>query len=123
MAEALADVVVLVHAAFVLFVVLGGLLALRWPRVVWFHAPAALWGVLVEVAGLGCPLTPLEHRLRGAVYDGGFVERWFLPLLYPDGLTRPVQVALGAAVLVVNAAVYAFVLHRRALRDVRAGSH
>jgi hypothetical protein len=123
MADALADAVVLVHAAFVLFVVLGGLLALRWPRVVWFHAPAVLWGALVEVAGLGCPLTPLEQWLRGQGYDGSFVERWLMPLLYPERLTRPMQTALGAAVLIVNAAVYAFVLRRRALRESRAAAN
>ena len=109
----LADLVVVVHAVFVAFVVLGGLLVLRWPWVVWLHLPAVAWGALVELAGWTCPLTPLEQRLRGAEYSGGFVDRYCLPILYPENLTRPVQSALGALVIVVNLAVYAVVLRRR----------
>jgi hypothetical protein len=115
----LADAVVGVHAAFVAFVVLGGVLALRWPRVAWLHLPAVAWGALVELAGWGCPLTPLEERLRGQGYRGGFVDRYCLPILYPDELTRPVQVALGVLVIVVNFGVYALVLHRRSRRTPR----
>jgi hypothetical protein len=106
----LADVVVGFHAGFVLFVVLGGLLVLRWPRVVWLHLPAAVWGALIEFAGWVCPLTPLENRLRQAggtaEYAGGFIEHYLLPVLYPAGLTRGVQYVLGACVVVLNAAVY-----------------
>ena len=108
----LADLVVVVHAGFVVFVVLGGLLAVRWPKVAWLHLPAVAWGALVELAGWGCPLTPLEQHLRGLAYEGGFVERWCLPILYPDGLTRPVQVVLGILVLSVNLLVYGLVLRR-----------
>lgn len=119
----LADAVLVVHLAFVLFVVLGGLLVLRWPRLAWVHLPAAAWGALIEFAGWVCPLTPLENRWRrlggGAGYEGGFVETYVLAALYPEGLTREVQVALGLAVLVVNAAVY-FVWWRRRRRR-RAG--
>lgn len=115
------------HAAFVLFVVAGGLLVLRWPRAVWFHAPAVLWGAIVELAGLGCPLTPLEHWLRALGGEpgsaGGFVERWLLPVLYPAALGRELQIALGVGVLVLNGLVYAWVLRRRALDDVRARAH
>ncbi len=105
-----ADFVVLVHLAFVAFVVLGGVLAFRWPRTRWIHLPAAFWGVLIEWTGGVCPLTPLEVALRRrggeAGYAGGFVEHYVLPLLYPSALTRPVQVALGAAVVLVNVVVY-----------------
>jgi Protein of Unknown function (DUF2784) len=114
----LADVVLVLHLGFVLFVVAGALLVLRWPRLVWFHAPAALWGVFVEWSGWICPLTPLENRLRargGAVgYAGGFVEHYLLPALYPATLTRTVQMVLGAAVLVVNLVAYALVFARTA---------
>ena len=113
----LADTVLLAHAAFVAFVVLGGLLALRWPRLAWLHLPAATWGAGIEFAGGICPLTPLENhwrRLAGEQgYAGGFFEHYVLALLYPDGLTREVQLALGILVLAINAAVYAFVWRRK----------
>lgn len=112
----LADLVVLVHLAFTVFVVLGGLLVLRWRRVAWLHLPAAAWGAGIEFADLVCPLTPLENSLRrrGGLegYGGGFVERYLLGVLYPEGLTREVQVALGVGVLAVNVLVYGLVLLR-----------
>jgi hypothetical protein len=112
----LAELVVGFHVGFVLFVVLGGLLVLRWPRLAWVHLPAAVWGALIEFAGWICPLTPLENRLRRvsgtADYAGGFVEHYLLPVLYPAGLTRGVQYLLGACVVVMNAAVYWWVFRR-----------
>lgn len=113
----LADLVVMIHFAFIAFVVAGGLLVLRWPRVAWVHAPAAAWGALIEIAGWICPLTPLENRLRQSAgsdaYAGDFVARYILPVVYPEGLTRDVQIALGIGVVLLNAAVYA-VAGRRA---------
>lgn len=113
----LADLVVVVHLAFVVFVVLGGLLVLRRGWVAWLHLPAALWGALIELFGWVCPLTPLEQWLRRrageAGYPGGFVEHYLLPILYPGELTREIQVMLGVAVLVLNLAVYGWVLRRR----------
>lgn len=106
----LADLVLALHAAFVLFVVLGGLLTLRWRRLAWLHLPAALWGAWVSLAGWVCPLTPLENRLRRLAgsggYEGSFLEHYVVPILYPAGLTREVQVALGVGVLVLNGVVY-----------------
>ena len=106
-----ADVVLVVHFAFVLFVVLGGLLALRWPRVAWVHVPVALYGATIEVLGFICPLTPLEvwMRRRGGEtgYAGGFIEHYITAALYPSGLTREIQIALGVGVLLLNAIVYA----------------
>ena len=117
-----ADAVLIAHAAFVVFVVLGGLLAWRWHLAAVLHLPAAAWGAWIEFSGGICPLTPLENRLRHAAgqagYDGGFVEHYLLALIYPEGLTREVQIALGVAVIVINAAVYG-VLVRRALRRQR----
>ena len=108
-----ADLVVLIHLAFVFFVMFGALAALRWPGVLWLHFPAATWGALIEFQGWICPLTPWENRLRTlggqAGYAGGFIEHYILPLLYPAGLTRTVQLALGAVVLVVNGLLYALV--------------
>jgi hypothetical protein len=113
----LADLIVGVHALFVAFVVVGGLLALRWPRVAILHLPAAVWGTLIELQGWICPLTPLENSLRAAAgqagYQGGFIEHYLLPVLYPAGLTRGVQLALGVVVILVNLVVYGFLLARR----------
>lgn len=106
----LADLVVLFHAAFVFFVVFGGLLVLRRRWVIWLHLPAVMWGALIEFAGWICPLTPLENHLRqlggAAGYSGGFVEHYVLPALYPHGLTRGIQLLLGFLVLLINAVVY-----------------
>lgn len=114
----LADATVLVHFGFVLFVVLGGLAVLRWPRLAAVHVPAAVWGFAVEAFGWLCPLTTLENRWRRlagqAGYDGGFVEHYLIPVLYPAGLTREIQWLLAAVVLVVNATVYGVLWRRRA---------
>ena len=114
--RALADLVLVVHLAFVLFVVLGGLLVLRWPRTAWFHIPAAIWGVLIEFTGWICPLTPLENSLRTrggeAGYNGGFIEHYIQPLLYPAGLTRSTQVVLGSLALALNLTAYAIMVSR-----------
>jgi hypothetical protein len=115
----LADLVLVLHLGFVLFVVLGGLLVLRWPRLVWAHGPAAIWGILAEYAGFICPLTPLEIALRrqggGAGYSGDFIQHYLTAVLYPSGLTREVQIALGTFALVLNAVLYwrAVVRYRR----------
>jgi len=111
-----ADAVVLLHVAFIVFVVLGGLLALRRPWVAILHLPAAVWAVLLESFGWICPLTPLEVELRvaggEAGYEGGFVDRYIVPLVYPATLTQPVQWALAVFVLLVNVAIYGAVLSR-----------
>ena len=117
----LADLVLVVHLCFVLFVVLGGLAVLRWPRLALLHVPAAAWGVLIEYSGWICPLTPLENSLRGkggeAGYSGGFIQHYIQPILYPAGLTRPVQLVLGSIVLVLNLAAYAILLSRSRSRS------
>jgi Protein of Unknown function (DUF2784) len=114
--RALADAVAVFHAAFVAFVVLGGFLALQW-RPVWLvHLPCATYGVLVEVLGWICPLTPLENALRRrageAGYGGGFVEHYLLPLLYPEPFPRALAWAFAAAVVAANAAAYAMLARR-----------
>lgn len=116
----LADLVVVLHFAFVVFALFGGLLVLRWRWLVWVHVPAAAWAVLIEFAGWYCPLTPLENYLRRlggeAGYAGGFVEHYIMPVLYPAGLTRGVQIALGIFALTLNLAIYGFLIlrhHRR----------
>ena len=117
--RAFADLVVLVHLAFVLFAVFGGILLLRWKRCAWIHVPAALWAALVEFMGWICPLTPLENWLRDRGGASGsredFVEHYVLPVLYPASLPRPSQIALGIFVLGINVGVYALV-SRRSMR-------
>jgi Protein of Unknown function (DUF2784) len=113
----LADLVVLLHSLFVLFVIFGGLLVLRWWKVIYLHLPAVAWGAFIELAGGICPLTPLENALRSRAglegYQGGFIEHYILPVLYPAGLTRNVQLVLGALVIGINLMVYAVVLRSR----------
>ncbi|MBI3146675.1 MAG: DUF2784 domain-containing protein [Pseudogulbenkiania sp.] len=113
----LADAVVWLHLSFIVFALLGGWLVLwrRWWA--WWHLPAACWAFTIEMSGWICPLTPLENWLRGlggaAGYRGGFVENYIVPLLYPAGLDRDIQLVLGALVVVVNLAVYGYVIYRR----------
>lgn len=114
----LADLVLIVHLAFVVFVVVGAFLVLRWPRLAWLHVPAAIWGVFIEFSGRICPLTPLENSLRTrggeAGYSGGFIDHYLTSLIYPDGLTRTAQFIIGTVLLVLNLLVYGL-LARRAL--------
>lgn len=113
----LADLLVVLHALFVWFVVAGGFLALRWRRLAWLHVPAALWGAVIEFMGWICPLTPLENQLRRlageAGYQGGFVEHYLIPTLYPAHYTLPLRVTLGAMVVVLNGVAYALYFRRR----------
>lgn len=113
----LADATVVVHLGFVLFVVAGSLLVLRWPALAWLHVPAAIWGAWIEFAGWICPLTPLENWLRRqggqAGYSASFVDHYLLPVLYPAALTRELQWMLGGVVVMINVAAYAMILRRR----------
>ncbi len=122
----LADAVFLLHLGFVLFVALGGLPVLRWPRLAWVHLPCVGWGVLIEFAGWVCPLTPLEVELRRlageAGYAGGFIEHYLTGVLYPAGLTRRGQIALGFAALGINAALYTLAGLRCLRRGRSAGA-
>lgn len=113
----LADAVLAVHFAFIVLVVCGGLLAAwRW-RLAWLHLPALAWGLWIQFTGRICPLTPLENRLRAlggeAGYSGGFIEHYLLSLIYPDGLTRSIQLGLGCGLIVFNALVYAWAYWRQ----------
>ena len=118
----LADIVVGIHFAFVLFVILGGLFVLRWKRWAWIHIPCVFWGALNEFWGCMCPLTPLENWLRQsggeAGYSTSFVEHYILPILYPTELTRGLQVVLGLVVIAINAGVYGWLWFRARKRRI-----
>ncbi|RJX25651.1 MAG: DUF2784 domain-containing protein [Desulfurivibrio sp.] len=111
-----ADLLVVIHLLFIIFVITGGFLVLRWPRLTYLHIPAAMWGALIEFQGWICPLTPLEQQLRQAggqsAYSGGFVEHYVEPVVYPAGLTREMQIIFGFMVVAINLLAYGRLLMR-----------
>ena len=117
----LAGVIIVAHFLFIAFVATGGLFVLRWPRLAWVHLPAVVWGVVVELTGWICPLTPLENYLRrlggSSSYSGDFIEQYLIPVIYPANLTAATQYILGGLVIVVNLILYFLVIRKqRALR-------
>ncbi|EGV17010.1 DUF2784 domain-containing protein [Thiocapsa marina] len=118
-----ADGLVLVHAFFIVFVALGGLLVLRWPSLAYLHLPCLLWGIAIELGGFICPLTPLEIQWRLAAgegsYTGGFIDHYVMPAIYPAGLTRGIQILLGLALLIGNGLLYGYLLHKHSRRSIR----
>ena len=120
-AQLLADLTIVIHFAFVVFVLCGALLLLKWPRLVWLHLPCMAWGLLVEFTGWLCPLTPLENYFRKAagleLYSGDFVMQYIMPILYPQELTRELQIIFGLIVLLLNALIYGYLLMRRLKTD------
>ncbi len=120
--QVLADIVLLLHASFIVFAVFGVLLAIRWPRIVWLHLPACVWAAVLEFFGFICPLTPLENWLRraggDAPYAGGFIEHYLVPFVYPPGLNPQLQVLLGVLVVLMNGLLYWYVFR---YRNPRAG--
>jgi hypothetical protein len=113
----LADLIVVLHAAFVLFVVGGALLVAKWPRLLPLHLLCVIWGAYTEFTGTVCPLTPLENhlwRMAGeSGYAGGFIEHYVIPVIYPAGLTSGIQLALGVLAVAVNLVAYAVLWRRR----------
>ena len=116
-----ADLLLVIHLGFVCFVVAGGLLVLKWRRVIFLHLPAVVWGALLEFQGWLCPLTPWEQQLRRAAgqsgYQGGFIEHYLVPVLYPSGLDHNMQLILGSMVIVINIVVYGWVILRSRKSD------
>jgi hypothetical protein len=114
--RALADLVLILHLAFIVFVVAGGFLALRWRWAPLVHLPAVFWGVFIEVSGGICPLTPLENALRRTAgspgYPGGFIEQYLVPVVYPSALSHPFQIGLAGLVVVVNTFVYLLIFRK-----------
>ena len=116
-----ADLLVILHLLFIIFVLLGGLLVSRWHWIALLHIPAAVWGALIEYQGWICPLTPMEQQLRKAAgqagYEGGFVEHYILPIIYPDFLSREIQIGMGTVVIIFNLLVYAWVIYQLSERN------
>jgi uncharacterized protein DUF2784 len=113
----LADLVLVVHALFVVFVIFGGLIVLKWHKVMWVHIPCAIWGALIGLFGWICPLTYLENYFleiaNGNYYESGFIQHYLTPIIYPSGLTTGIQILLGITVIVVNLAIYCIVWRHR----------
>jgi hypothetical protein len=109
-----ADLLVVIHLGFICFVVIGGFLVFKWRWVIFLHIPAAVWGALIEFQGWICPLTPFEQQLRQiggqSGYTGGFIEQYIIPIVYPSNLTHEVQTILGTFVVVINIAVYGWII-------------
>jgi hypothetical protein len=109
----LADLVLIAHLLFIVFVIFGGLIVLKWHRVMWLHIPSAIWGALIEFFGWICPLTYLENNFRqlgvADSYESSFIQHYLLPVIYPPGLTTSIQILLGVIVIVINLVVYYFV--------------
>lgn len=118
-----ADLIVLVHFLFVIFVLFGALLLLwrRW--LIWLHLPALVWGVVIELTGWICPLTPLENKMRLQagleMYSGDFVMHYIMPILYPQNLTRELQVGYGVLVILINAGIYIYLFRRKLVSKVK----
>lgn len=112
-----ANLIVVLHLGFIIFAVLGALLVLKWRWVLFLHIPAAVWGALIEFQGWLCPLTPLENSLRAAAgqagYGEGFIAHYLLPIIYPAGLTREIQITLGIFIIAINLAIYGWVIVRQ----------
>lgn len=121
----LANLTVLIHGLFIVFVISGGLLAWRWPKLVWMHLPALAWGLWIEISHSICPLTPLEKQFRQlageAGYDSGFIEHYLLPIIYPAGLTHDTQYLLAAILAAINLLAYGVLIKRRSTRHSSAG--
>ncbi|KAF0155829.1 MAG: hypothetical protein FD159_2006 [Syntrophaceae bacterium] len=113
----LAGAIILAHLLFIAFVVAGGLLVVRWPRLAWVHIPAVVWGVVVEMTGWICPLTPLENHLRrlsgSSSYSGGFIEQYLIPVIYPANITASTQFILGGLVIAINLVIYAIIIRKQ----------
>jgi len=119
----LANAIVLAHLLFIAFVICGGLLVIRWPRLAVVHLPAAVWGAVVEIFGLICPLTPLENHFRllagNSSYSGDFIARYLLPIIYPENLTATMQQVFGGFVIIINLIFYTIIIQKLRSRKHR----
>jgi drug/metabolite transporter superfamily protein YnfA len=112
----LANAILLAHLLFIAFVICGGLLVIRWPRLAVVHLPAAVWGAVVEIFGWVCPLTPLENHFRllagNSSYSGDFIARYLIPAIYPENMTITKQYIFGVIVIVINIIFYSIAIQK-----------
>jgi hypothetical protein len=115
-AHCIADALVILHLVFIVFVLIGAFMALKWRTLIWVHIPCLIWGVLVEMLGWYCPLTPIENSFREqaglATYSGDFVMQYIMPIIYPPELTRSLQIFFGLVVLLLNMVAYGLLIRR-----------
>lgn len=111
-----ADFVLVLHFAFILFVIGGAFLVMRYAWLAYLHIPASTWGAFIELTGRICPLTTAENYFRRAAGDAGyatsFVEHYIVPIIYPAGLTRTTQYWLAGIVILINVVLYAWIVMR-----------
>lgn len=111
-----ANLLVLIHLAFIIFVITGGFAVLKWRWLMLFHLPAVAWAAIIEIKGWVCPLTPWENSLRHLAgdkgYTQGFIDYYISPIIYPPDLTRDMQTVLGLAVIAINLLIYGFLIYR-----------
>ena len=122
----LSDLLVVFHLVFILYVMAGALLIFKWQKALWLHLPACFWGITVEFTGWICPLTPWEIQLRRLAgeegYTGSFIEQYLIPIIYPSGLNREIQMLLVSTVLIVNLSLYILILIKRRKRKTPENS-
>ena len=122
----LADLLVVFHLVFILYVIAGALLIFTWPKTLWIHLPSCFWGMTVEFTGWICPLTPWEIQLRRLAGEEGFsrsfIEQYLIPMIYPSGLNREIQMLMGSIVLIVNLSLYTLILIKRRKRKTPENS-
>lgn len=112
----LADIVLILHLFFILFVLFGAILAFKFPKIVWFHLPIATYGALITFYRWICPLTPLENYFRALAgeqgYEGGFIAHYILPVIYPSGVTTGLTITMGLTVIIWNGIIYGLLIYR-----------
>ena len=116
MYEIAADLILIIHFTFVLFVVFGALLIFVSIKIVFIHIPAVIWGSYIELTNSICPLTYLEnwflHKANLTTYSEGFIQNYLVPIVYPMNLTKDLQIYLGIALIVLNIIVYVLIINK-----------
>jgi hypothetical protein len=125
--QLLTKLIIGLHFLFLLYVVFGGFLAWRWPRMIWPHLAAAVWGAGIVVGVLECPLTAAENWTRTQAGDevpaAGFIDRFVEGVIYPQEYTGRLQALAAAVILASWLGVHASNRRRKALTTTRGEAH